>query len=63
MLVGVCASNRLCNAPTLALGKLETVKILHAPNPKSADIGLRKTLNEAENPKLTNEITQPAIIA
>ena len=33
------------------------------PQPKSADIGLRKTLNEAENPKLTNEITQPAIIA
>jgi hypothetical protein len=33
------------------------------PHPKSADMGLRKTLNEAENPKLTNEITQPAIIA
>jgi hypothetical protein len=33
------------------------------PQPKSADIGLKKTLNEAENPKLTKEITHPAIIA
>ena len=29
----------------------------------SIDGGLKKTLNEAENPKLTKEITQPAIIA
>ena len=33
------------------------------PQPSSMDIGRKKTLKEAENPKLMKEIMQPAKIA